>query len=58
MDDDDRIPECDDCTDDGGICNNPHLKNDMCFSLMFKDGFEYYIIGNFSGTYFFFFFNM
>jgi hypothetical protein len=53
MSDDDKIPECDDCTDDGGMCDRPHLDNGTCFSLTLKEGFEGFTVCNFSGTCFF-----
>ena len=30
MSDDDKIPECDDCTDDGGMCDRLHLDSGAC----------------------------
>ena len=40
MDDDNGIPECDDCGDDRGMCDNPHLQNGRCFSHTLKEGFK------------------
>jgi hypothetical protein len=53
MDDDGRIPECDDCTDYGGMCDMPHLENGRYFSLILKEGFKYFTVCNFGGTYLF-----
>ena len=55
-DDDDRIPECDDCDDDSGRCDNPVLNGDeeRYFSLMLRWGFENRTVCNFNDTFFFF----
>ena len=51
MDYEDGIPECPDCSDNRGMCDDPHLENDRCFSLALKEAFEYYTVYNFSATY-------
>lgn len=34
--------ECDECTNDRAMCDNPHLENDRCFSLPLKEAFEHF----------------
>ena len=53
MSDDHKIPECDDCDDDSGRCDNPQLDEERYFSLTLKENFENYTVCNFNETYFF-----
>ena len=39
-DDDDRIPECDYCGDDRGVCDRPHLVDGQHFSVKLDETFD------------------
>ena len=39
-DNDDRIPECDYCGDDRGMCDMPHLVNGQHFSIKLDETFN------------------
>ena len=39
-DDDDRLPECNWCGDDRGLCNRPHLDEGRRFSIKLEEAFD------------------
>ena len=53
-DDDHKIPQCDDCDDDSGRCDNPVLDEGRYFSLTLRSGFEDRTVCNFNDTFFLF----
>ena len=46
MSDDDRIPECDYCYDDRGICDRPHLQNGRFFTVNLEETFDVFMVRN------------
>ena len=55
-DDDHKLPECDDCDDNSGRCDNPVLDGDeeRYFSLTLRWRFEYVTVCNFIDMFFLF----
>ena len=46
MSDDGRIPECDYCGDDRGLCDRPHLQDGRRFSIKLDETFDVYTVRN------------
>jgi hypothetical protein len=40
----DGIPECPYCSDNWGMCDDPHLEDDRYFSLTLKEDYKYYMV--------------
>jgi hypothetical protein len=45
-DDDDRIPECDYCGDECGLCDRPHLVDGRCFSIKLDETYDVETVRN------------
>ena len=45
-DNDDRIPECDYCGDDRGLCDRPHLVDGRRFSVKLDETFDVETVRN------------
>jgi hypothetical protein len=46
MSDDDRIPECDYCSNDRGMCDRPHLEDDRRFTIKLGETFDAFTVRN------------
>ena len=47
MSDDDKIPECDYCCDDRGLCDRePHLQNGRFFTVKLEETFDICTVRN------------
>lgn len=46
MSDDDRIPECDYCGDNRGMCDRPHLEDDRRFTIKLDETFDVFTVRN------------
>ena len=46
MSDDDRIPECEYCGDDRGLCDMPHLEDGRHFIIKVDETFNVYTVRN------------
>jgi hypothetical protein len=61
-DNDDRLPKCDYCGDDRGLCDRPHLVDGRRFSIKLDETFDVETVRNdksfFVIKHDFFFFNM
>ena len=45
-DDDDRLPECNWCGDDRGLCDRPHLVEGRHFSIKLQETFDVDMVRN------------
>ena len=46
MSDDDRIPHCDYCNDDRGMCDMPHLENGRFFTIKLDETCDVFTLHN------------